>query len=205
MRCVSVTDPTIDGRTARAQRTRQSIVDALLALIEDGELAPTAPRIAERAGVSLRSIYQHFEDLEALFGAASARQIERVLEMATPIQPEGALGERVNAFVRQRARILEAMTPVRRAASLQEPFSAELRASRRRMEGLGRAEIAHVFAPELERLPLAARKEVHAGLEAATGWAAWDHLRATGLSADAVRRVMRRTMMALLSTTGGTE
>ncbi|MBW3669251.1 MAG: TetR/AcrR family transcriptional regulator, partial [Actinobacteria bacterium] len=112
---------------------------------------------------------------------------------------------RVNVFVRQRARILEAMTPVRRAASLQEPFSAELRASRRRMEGLGRAEIAHLFAVELERLPLTVRKEVHAGLEAATGWAAWDHLRATGLSPDAVRRVMRRTMMALLSTTGGAE
>lgn len=198
-----VTEPSIDGRTARAQRTRQAIVDALLALIDDGDLAPTAPRIAERAGVSLRSIYQHFEDLEALFGAASARQIQRVLAMATRIPPHGEVEERVEAFSAQRARILEAMTPVRRSALLQEPFSAQLRDSRRRMEALGRAEIGHLFADELDRLPLAVRKEAHAGLEVASGWAAWDHMRATGLSTDEAQRVMRRTMLALL-THGGT-
>jgi AcrR family transcriptional regulator len=197
-----VTDPSTDGRTARAQRTRQAIVDALLALIDDGELAPTAPRIAQRAGVSLRSIYQHFEDLEALFGAASARQIERVLDMATRIPPEGDVEARVEAFTVQRARILEAMTPVRRAALLQEPFSAQLRDSRRRMESLGRSEIGHLFASELDRLAPADRKEVHAGLEVASGWAAWDHMRATGLGTDEARRVMRRTMLALLTNRG---
>ena len=200
---MSVSDPTIDGRTARAQRTRAAIVDALLALIEDGDLAPTAPRIAERAGVSLRSIYQHFEDLEALFGAASARETELVIGMAERIDPEGPLAERVQAFTRQRARILEAITPVRRAALLQEPFSAQLRESRRRMETLGRAEIGRVFAPELEQLPAADRKEVHAGLEAAAGWSAWEHLRVTGLSVQAAERVMGRTMVALLTMTGG--
>lgn len=203
MRGVSVTEPSIDGRTARAQRTRQAIVDALLALIDDGDLAPTAPRIAERAGVSLRSIYQHFEDLEALFGAASTRHMERVLDAATPIDPEGPLEARVAAFTEQRARILEAMTPVRRAALLQEPFSANLRDSRRRMEKLGRAEIGRVFAAELDRLPRPERTEVHAGLEAACGWSAWEHLRVTGLSVETAQRVMARTMSALLATTRG--
>lgn len=198
-----MTDPTIDGRTARAQRTRRAILDALLTLIENGDLAPTAPRIAEGAGVSLRSIYQHFEDLEALFGAASGLYTERVLAMATPIGPEGSLPDRLAAFTAQRARILEAMTPVRRAALLQEPFSAQLRESRRRMEALGRAEIARVFATELDRLPAEDRREVHAALEAASGWSAFEHLRTSGLSADEVERVMHRTMCALLSTTGG--
>jgi AcrR family transcriptional regulator len=203
MRAVPVTDPTIDGRTARAQRTRRAIVDALLALIEDGDLAPTAPRIADRAGVSLRSIYQHFEDLEALFGAASGLYTDRVLAMATPIEPEGPLPDRLDAFTVQRARILEAVTPVRRAALLQEPFSAQLRETRRRMEALGRAEIARVFAAELGRVPPADRREVHAALEAASGWSAWEHLRTTGRSVDEVERVMHRTMCAVLSTTGG--
>jgi TetR/AcrR family transcriptional regulator of autoinduction and epiphytic fitness len=199
---VPLTDPSTDGRTARAQRTRQAIVDALLGLIDDGDLAPTAPRIAGRAGVSLRSIYQHFEDLEALFGAASARQIQRVLDMATRIPPRGSVEKRVETFTVQRARILEAMTPVRRAALLQEPFSAQLRNTRRRMESLGRAEIGHVFACELDRLAPVERKEVHGGLEVASGWAAWDHMRATGLSTEEGRRVMRRTMLALLTNRG---
>lgn len=195
-----MTDPSIDGRTARAQRTRRAIVDALLALIEDGDLAPTAPRIAGRAGVSLRSIYQHFEDLEALFGAASTLYTERVLSMATPIDPNGPLVQRLQLFTRQRGRILEAMTPVRRAALLQEPFSVQLRESRRRMEALGRAEVARVFGSELDAVPGADRREVHAALEAASGWSAWEHLRTTGLSVDEVERVMHRTMCALLTT-----
>ena len=196
-----VTEPSIDGRTARAHRTRHAIVDALLALIEEGELAPTAPRIAERANVSLRSIYQHFEDLEALFGAAATRHLERIVDMASPIDPTGPVGDRLTAFVRQRARILEAMTPVRRAALLQEPFSPQLKESRHNMEHLGRTEVARVFAPELDRLAPADRRDVHAGLTAASTWSAWDHLRSTGLSVDAGRRVMRRMMSALLSTT----
>lgn len=193
-----VTESATDGRTARAQRTRRAIVDALLALIEDGDLAPTAPRIAERAGVSLRSIYQHFEDLEALFGAAATRQLERVLAMASPIPPTGSVEDRLTAFVRQRAEVLEAMSPVRRAALLQEPFSRKLRESRRSMEGLGRLEIGRLFAAELDRLAPAERKDVHAGLTASASWSAWDHLRSTGLSCEAARRVMRRTMHALL-------
>ena len=46
---------------------RAAIADALLSLLEEGELQPTATRIAERAGISLRLIYHHFGDLEALF------------------------------------------------------------------------------------------------------------------------------------------
>jgi len=65
----------IDGRSARALRTREAIVDACVSLIEDGELRPTAPRVAERAGVSVRSVFQHFADLPALHSAVlAARQ-----------------------------------------------------------------------------------------------------------------------------------
>ena len=45
----------VDGRLGRGTRARTAVVDALLDLIEEGDLRPTAPRIAERAGVSLRS------------------------------------------------------------------------------------------------------------------------------------------------------
>ena len=67
----------MDGRIARGARARAAIVDALLALIEAGELRPSAARIAERAGVSLRSVFQHFKDVESLFAAMADRQRER--------------------------------------------------------------------------------------------------------------------------------
>jgi AcrR family transcriptional regulator len=195
---VPVSEPVVDGRAARAQRTRRSIVDALLTLVEEGDLAPTAPRIARRAGVSLRSIYQHFEDLESLFAAASARQFERIVDLAAPLPTEGPLAPRLDAFVRQRARVLEALTPVRRAAYVQEPFSAQIRDSRRRMEAMARTEVERVFAVELECLPAGERREALAALDAAAGWGAWEQLRTGGLSMDAARRVLRRTLTALL-------
>ena len=54
--------PPRDGRAARALRTRQAVADALLRLLEEGELRPTSRMIAEKAGVSERTIFQHFED-----------------------------------------------------------------------------------------------------------------------------------------------
>ena len=59
----------VDGRTARSERTRNAIVDAHLRLIHEGDLRPTAERIAKQAGVSLRALWSHFSDLEALFAA----------------------------------------------------------------------------------------------------------------------------------------
>ena len=58
----------IDGRLARSARTRHAVVDALLDLLGEGDLRPTAARIAERAGVSLRIVFHHFEDLRGSAG-----------------------------------------------------------------------------------------------------------------------------------------
>ena len=61
----------VDGRRARGIRTRDAIVSALIDLIAGGDIAPTAQRIADRAGVSVRSVYQHFTDVEGLYADAS--------------------------------------------------------------------------------------------------------------------------------------
>ena len=44
-------EPAADGRVLRGERNRQAIVDALLALYEEGVLRPSANEVAERAGV----------------------------------------------------------------------------------------------------------------------------------------------------------
>lgn len=192
-------DPSaIDGRSARALRTREAIVDALLALIDEGELKPPAPRIAQKAGVSLRSIYQHFEDLEALFAAAHRRYTERLLAIASEVPDTGSLEERLDAFVEQRARIMEAVTPARRASLLQEPFSQQLRDGRDRIYELATAEVARVFRSELGSLDEDTRKDLIAAVSMASSWEAWEHLRLGGLDLDGARRVMHMTLAALL-------
>lgn len=189
-----------DGRARRSSSTRTAVVDGLLALLEAGDLRPTAPRIAERAGVSLRSVYQHFTDLEALFAAAAGRQSERIRALVAPIAPDAPLAERRRDFAAQRARLLEAITPVRRAALLMEPFSAEIAKSLRHTRGLGRTEVERVFARELDALPAAERRERLAALDVASSWPTWEALRAhQNLSVERARKVMARMLDALLA------
>jgi len=189
----------VDGRVARANRTRLAVVDALLRLIDDGDLRPTAPRIAEKAGVSLRSIFQHFSDLEALFAAAAARELERLSALVGPLPIGSSLDRRLDAFVTQRARVLEAVTPVSRAALLQESSSAELRSSRARLLAMARAEVGDVFQAELDLRSRADRAELLDALDVASSWQTWEALRAhQRLSPARARRVMRRMLSALL-------
>ncbi len=47
--------------------TRKKIVNALVALVGEGCVAPTAEQVAERAAVGLRTVFRHFEDMETLY------------------------------------------------------------------------------------------------------------------------------------------
>ena len=71
--------PLTDGRAARSHRTRLAIIDALLRLLASGDLRPTTERIAAAAGVSTRSIFLHFSDVDSLFTEAVDRFSERTL------------------------------------------------------------------------------------------------------------------------------
>ena len=60
----------VDGRRLRSDRSRQVIVESMLQLINDGNLVPTAQQIANHAKVGIRSVFRHFEDMEAIFETA---------------------------------------------------------------------------------------------------------------------------------------
>jgi AcrR family transcriptional regulator len=190
----------IDGRTARAERTRNAVVDAHLALISEGDLRPTGERIAERAGVSLRTLWSNFKDMETLFEASGERVLARQDAAFRPISAALPLTRRVDAFCRQRARLLQLLAPCARAAQMREPFSAQLRRNRAKHVDRLRAEIEALFAPELE-MAGAGRDEVLHALIAATMSPAWSMLRDTlGLGVAEARAVMTRTVSALLVT-----
>lgn len=190
--------PPIDGRTLRALRTREAIVDATIAQIDEGDLRPTAPRVAERAGVSVRSIFQHFADLESLHAAVAERLAVRLAALVLPIPPDLPIDERVERFVRQRGTLLEAVTPIRRAAAVHGPFSEEIQARLRDGQAFLRAELAAAFGPELERLDDA--DEVLDALDATCSWATWDLLRnGLGRDQEAAGRTMARLLRSLLT------
>lgn len=55
-----------DGRRQRSQRSRQKILEAMWELMLEGDMDPSAADIAEQAGVGLRSVFRHFEDMETI-------------------------------------------------------------------------------------------------------------------------------------------
>jgi AcrR family transcriptional regulator len=166
-----------DGRLARSARTRRAIVDALRALHHEGDLRPTAPRVAERAGVSLRTVWQHFNDLETLLVEAGQRDYEIALRYVAPIDTAAPLSARLRQLVRQRGRMYEDLAPVWRAARLQEPFSPQIRRNRDRLLEAARDQLDRVVGAELTAVPDGSRRSVFAALQVATTWATWESLR----------------------------
>lgn len=188
-----------DGRSARAARTRDAVVDALLSLLDDGNLRPTARQVAQRAGVSLRSVYVHFDDLDDLFTAAAHQHFERVRDLIERIPDHGPLETRLDLFTRQRGRIHEASAQVRRAAVLQEPFSNALAEVLSLARKLSRAEIELVFGDEIGRCEGDDRTRVVVELDMLSSAATWETLRLQyEQSADEAREIVADLLRACL-------
>jgi len=189
----------IDGRTARALRTREAIVDASIALVDEGDLRPTAPRIAERAKVSVRSVFQHFDDLEGLYAAVGDRIVERLSTVVMTVDNSLPLDERIAEVVRQRVILLEAITPVRRAATVHAPFSPEVHKRLQAGHDFMRGEVERVFEPELSNRAPHDRAELLDALDTALSWASWDNLRSlNGRSSDEALEVLVRMVTAIV-------
>lgn len=183
--------PKLDGRLARSQRTRAAVIEALIGLLEEGEFKPPAKVIAERSGVSTRSIFQHFPDLETLFTAAVAHGVNQFAPLVQPISDHLALPARINALARQRVELFEKAGNVYWAGQIAAPLSDTLRDTFRRVEYILRVQIEVALKPELIRLRKPKRMAIVARLAAVVGFHGWYGLRRVqGLTPGETRAAM---------------
>ncbi|HEY6131901.1 MAG TPA: helix-turn-helix domain-containing protein [Halioglobus sp.] len=96
-------EPAPDGRRLRSERSRQAIIDAMLELVEEGLLVPTAQQVSARAGVGIRSVFRHFSDMESLFATADIKIRNQYQDLFAGGDREGSLEERLLHAVEQRA------------------------------------------------------------------------------------------------------
>jgi len=176
------------------------VAEAMNDLYEEGHRRPTAPQVAERAGVSVRAVFHHFSDMEQLACHVGQGQFERNIRSAQPaLLTEGPLRKRLELFVQRRAQLMEPMTPVRRAALLLEPFSELVAGSIASMRSSEREEVVLAFRPELEALEADEAQRLLEALTAVSSWSHWDCLRSQGsLDVEAARQVVSSTLRALL-------
>ena len=190
---------TTDGRQARSQRTRAAVAEAMLDCLEDGLLRPSAKQVAERAGVSTRAVFRHFDNMESLLEEAAQLQIERVMGQLPPIETEGSLDQRIDAVVLHSARRNEIIAPVRRASLLSEPFSKVIRERHAWMRAVVARQVRTAFEPELNALPEPDRRDRIAAIRALLSFSYWDELRRhSKLSTTAASRILRGAVQALL-------
>jgi len=171
----------------------------MLDCLEEGLLRPSAKQVAERAGVSTRAVFRHFEHMEALFEEAAGLQIERVMGRLPAVLEAGPLDARIDSLVAYAAGLNEIIAPVRRAALLSEPFSDVIRKRHAWMRGEIRKQVRASFAPELAGLSDAERNERIVALAALLSFGHWEELRRHGrLSRPAATRVLRAAVAALV-------
>lgn len=96
-----------DGRLQRSVRSRQKILDAIVNLVEEGNLAPTAEQVARRAGVGLRTVFRHFDDMEALIAEMDRKVSEEKSRLFEGVDSTQPLAERVRAAAVQRDQAFE--------------------------------------------------------------------------------------------------
>lgn len=92
-----------DGRRQRSERSREAIIDAALALLEEGILVPTAQQISARAGVGIRSFFRHFSDMETLFATMDEQSREETEALFIGGDRDGTLDERILHAVERHA------------------------------------------------------------------------------------------------------
>jgi AcrR family transcriptional regulator len=167
----------IDGRRQRSERTRQTIVEAYLALLRDSPHIPTAAQIAERAGYSIRSIFERFPDLHALRVAATDHAFAVGNAQAAPRDLGGDRPTRMRSQVETRAHTCEQWLPLWRALNANQGDSVELRTRVRVGREMIMKRLELMYQPELAALSEVDRKRTLIALESLTDFESWGRMR----------------------------
>lgn len=143
----------VDGRTLRRMRNRDAVIDALIDITREGDLRPGASEIADRAGVSHRSIFRYFDDLDDLVGTAIDHDLAEAGPLANiRVIGTGRVAERIAAFVDARISLYEHIDATMQLARTRAHSIPSIDESIAKMVVLFRTQIAAHFQPELAAL-----------------------------------------------------
>ena len=143
-----------DGRRVRREQNREAVLDAVVELFHEGSYQPTTDEIAIRAGLSPRSLFRYFDDVDDLSRAV----IERELLTSRPlleldVDAGASLDDRIRALVGARVRLFEAIAPTARAARLAALRNPVIAGRLRERRALLRAQVRDVLDPPPTTLP----------------------------------------------------
>lgn len=191
-----------DGRRARRDRNREAVVDALLDLYREGNLAPSSDAIAERAGLSPRSLFRYFDDIDDLTRAAIALQQRRVVPLTRlDVDADATLEARITALVEQRTRVFEAIGSVGQVSRIRAPFQPLVGAELTQARAFFRGQIKRLMGAELSAIGPPRAAVFLSAADVMCSYEAYQLLRADqGLSRAKAASAMSETLTALFAT-----
>ena len=162
-------------------------------MIAETSVAPTVVGVAKRADVSVRSVFQHFGDVESLF-VTVMDSIRGDLVVPPPPSASRPLSARIDSVVENLAELFDKIVPLRVAAGQFVDHPALIERSQRRRKHELREATFEVFAPEFATLSEQAREQLADAIGAALSLDAWIVLRRRdGLSLERATAVWRLT------------
>jgi AcrR family transcriptional regulator len=191
----------VDGRSARRERGRAAVIEAVVDLLQEGHAPPTTTQVVERAGISEATLFRYFGSIDDLQFQATARFLERHANLfEIPGTGQGALAARIDRFTSSRATLWDTIGPMARlgrARSFDHPALADVLLGARLTQA---DQVTRHFAPELEALAPPARADTVAVIVALTAFESWDlQRRDLGRTPAQIRRAWRTTLRALLT------
>jgi AcrR family transcriptional regulator len=187
-----------DGRVRRGARNRAAIADALVELVSEGSVQPTAEQVAERAGVRVRTVFRHFDDMESLHLEIQRRVRERVQPLFAAVPTGGSLDSRIRALVRTASEAYEQLAPFKRTENAQRYRYAFIQRDREAGVRAARGLLQRVI-PELREAPA----PLASALELVLSFEAWDRLRTDQrLGVERARAATEAAALAIVAAIG---
>lgn len=192
----------IDGRRLRSARTKQLIIEAYLTLLRESPQIPTAASIAERAGYSVRSVFERFPDLHALRVAATDYAFTQGTAQAVARDVSGDRLTRLKSHVETRSWTCEQWLPLWRALNANQGDSSELKSRILLIRQAILKRIELMYEPELSTLKQTERQQTLIAIESLIDFESWSRMRDfSGLSIEEAREVWVKSIDRLLPPT----
>jgi AcrR family transcriptional regulator len=188
----------IDGRRARRERGRLAVIDAMFSLLQDGKFPVTAELVADRAGVSVASVFRYFDGLDDLQLQTFERFRERFEPLLAVAPDARTLDGRVAAFVASRVNLYEQAGTIMAVGRLRALEHEPLVAASAEMRALLAAQVRSVFGPDVGTAGAGA--DAVAVIDALTSLESWDVMRKThSRSQRQIEQAWRRGIGAVIT------
>lgn len=188
-------DEPADGRHRRSMSSQRRIVQAMLELVAEGNVAPSADEVSDRAGVGRRSVFRHFSDMDSLYREMAAVLNVQFAKIAEQPFKSTQWRDQVIELVERRAGAFERMSPYLSASIVHRNHSPALQEGHARFVAILRALLVQRLPAEVPR-----DKVFVDAVDLLISFEAWDRLRRDqGLSPGEAKQVLCSTVQALLA------